>query len=70
MIDKELLICGEKKDLSVYRWLQVIFKVTAKKNGNIVAEYLYELEETAAEFASGMKEKGYQVWVEKIASHD
>tara|TARA_B100001059_G_C17617044_1_gene467522 strand:- start:573 stop:719 length:147 start_codon:yes stop_codon:yes gene_type:complete len=48
----------------------VIFKVTAKKNGNVVAEYLYELEETAAAFASGMKEKGYQVWVEKIASHD
>ncbi len=48
----------------------MIFKVTAKKNGNIVAEYLYELEETAAVFATRMKEKGYQVWVEKIASHD
>jgi len=48
----------------------VIFKVTAKKNGYIVAEYLYELEETAAVFASRMKEKGYQIWIEKIASHD
>jgi hypothetical protein len=48
----------------------VIFKVIAKKNDIIVAEYLYELEETAAIFASRMKEEGYQVWVEKIASHD
>ena len=48
----------------------MIFKVIAKKNDIIVAEYLYELEETAAIFASRMKEKGYQVWLEKIASHD
>ena len=61
MIDKELLICGDQTDLSVYRWLQVIFKIKEKKKGHIVAEYLYELEETAAIFASRMKEKGYQV---------
>ncbi len=48
----------------------MIFKVTAKKNGHIVAEYLYELEETAAVFAQRMKEDGYQIIVEKIASHD
>jgi|TARA_R110000764_G_scaffold203017_1_gene288271 hypothetical protein len=49
----------------------VIFKVTAKKNGFTVAEYVYELEETAAVFAHRMKEQGYQVIVEKLGlSHD
>ena len=48
----------------------MIFKVIAKKKGHIVAEYLYELEETAAIFAQRMKENGYQIIVEKIASHD
>ena len=48
----------------------MIFKVIAKKNGHIVAEYLYELEETAAVFAQRMKEDGYQIIVEKIVSHD
>ena len=42
------------------------YKITAKKNQKVVAEYLYELEESAAAFASKMKEKGYQVWVEKV----
>ena len=41
-------------------------KIIAKKNQKVVAEYLYELEESAAAFASKMKEKGYQVWVEKV----
>ena len=48
----------------------MIFKVTAKKKGHIVAEYLYELEETATIFANRMREKGFTVIVEKIASHD
>jgi hypothetical protein len=42
------------------------YKIVAKKNQKVVAEYLYELEESAAAFASKMKEKGYQVWVEKV----
>ena len=48
----------------------MIFKVTAIKEGNIVSEYLYELEETATAFAVRMREKGYQIKIEKIASHD
>ena len=49
----------------------MIFKVIAKKKGHIVAEYLYELEESAAAFASKMKEKGYQVLLldSPIVSH-
>ena len=39
----------------------MIFKVIAKKKGFIVAEYLYELKETATIFAQRMKEKGYEV---------
>ena len=42
------------------------YKIVAKKNHKVVAEYLYELEESAAAFASKMKEKGYQVWVERV----
>lgn len=48
----------------------MIFKVTAKKKGFIVAEYLYELEETAAVFAQRMKEDGYQIIVEKVPTED
>ena len=48
----------------------MIFKVTAKKNGHIVAEYLYELEETATIFAERMKEEGYEVEIEKVFHHD
>ena len=48
----------------------MIFKVTAKKKNHIVAEYLYELEETAMIFAERMKEKGYEIEIEKVFHHD
>ena len=48
----------------------MIFKVIAKKKNHIVAEYLYELEETATIFAARMKEQGYEVEIEKVFLHD
>jgi hypothetical protein len=48
----------------------VIFKVIAKKKDHIVAEYLYELKETATIFAERMKEKGYDVEIEEVFHHD
>ena len=48
----------------------MIFKVIATSKAKIVAEYLYELEETAILFAERMKEKGYDVVIERIYHHD
>ena len=48
----------------------MIFNVIATSKAKIVAEYLYELEETAILFAERMKEKGYMVTIEKIFHHD
>ena len=48
----------------------MIFKVIAKKKNHIVAEYLYELEETATIFAERMKEEGYEVEIEEVFIHD
>ena len=49
----------------------MIFKVLAYDGSDkLVAEYLYETEDSATSFAKGMKEKGYKVTVEKIFHHD
>ena len=48
----------------------MIFKVIAKKKDHVVAEYLYELKETATIFARRMKEKGYEVEIEEVFHHD
>ena len=48
----------------------MIFKEIAKKKGFIVAEYLYELEETATIFAERMKEEGYEVEIQETSLDD
>ena len=49
----------------------MIFKVLAYDGSDkLVAEYLYETEDSAMTFAKGMQEKGYTVTVQKIFHHD